>query len=81
MLRWLLTVLLLVPLAFAAGWYLRGWQVAQLPAPAVTELRSSTSGAARAVEPGPWQIFESQLAAGAAEDAIRSYGSVADPGR
>lgn len=81
MLRWLLFSLFLALLGFAAGWYLRGGPVAELPRPAATEPRSSTSGAALALEPAPWRTFMSQIAAGAVEDAIRTYGAVADPGR
>lgn len=76
-LRWLLPVLL----GLAAGWYLRGWQLEDLPAPDTSDPPASVAEVASAVEQGPWQAFESQMAAGGAEAAIRIYAEVADPGR
>lgn len=77
MLRWLLVLLIGV----AAGWFLRGWQFAAEPLPAMTDPRPSLPPAAFVVEPGPWQAFEAAMAAGDAEAVIRVYGNVADPGR
>lgn len=74
-----LLALLFCLLGFGAGWYLRGWQVAEPPTPVAAG--PSTSAAPEVFEPGRWEVFESQLAAGAVEEAIGSYAAVADPGQ
>ena len=75
----LLSVMMLL-IGLAAGWSLRGWQGADPQVVVVDEAPPRSAVVPDTAESGPWETFESRLAAGDAEEAIRLYGEVADPG-
>lgn len=77
MLRWTFVLLL----GFALGWTLRGWQNADESVADAGDLPPPAPAVVPAAGARVWEDFEARMATGAAEEAIRIYASVADPGR